>query len=504
VAGAAAVQHGITFQHKVTAWLAVRILANELVAQPWGLPSLANLDFISAETGLPVDDLLVGTSRGGLVFGQVKRTASLSAGSAAGLSSAVDQFVRQFAYSRGTGRRGRWHRRLSIDTDRFVLFIGPESSRPIRSVLPRVLARTRTLLPGQSLSDAALNAQERQALQHFRQLLAGSWKRQFGQAPRQEDEQELMAFIRIHMLDVEVGGSAELQARDLLGSVILRDPKAADLAWGFLCSACAGLAATRSSADRVALQRILLDAGLDLRPPRADGRELGWPEQISISRLPPTGQLVAGEVFGREYELAFLDRQRSDPGANVVCITGWAGAGKTALLNKWLTRMAANQFQDATQVFAWSFFSQGSTEELASADLFLASALNWFGDKSPSQDSSWDKAERLLRVLRQKRCLLVLDGLEPLQYPPGAKEGELRDGAMQALLRELAAYNAGLCIVTSRANLNDLSDFYGRGLQPVPIDRLEEPAGIRLLRATGVVGRQNLTRAQIGDAEVCA
>jgi hypothetical protein len=39
--------------------------------------------------------------------------------------------------------------------------------------------------------------------------------------------------------------------------------------------------------------------------------------------------------------------------------------------------------------------------------------------------------------------LLILDGLEPLQFPPGAQEGRLREPSLQALLRELAAFNKG-------------------------------------------------------------
>ena len=48
-----------------------------------------------------------------------------------------------------------------------------------------------------------------------------------------------------------------------------------------------------------------------------------------------------------------------------------------------------------------------------------------------------------------RRTLLVLDGLEPLQSPPGPQEGRLREPSLQALLRELAAFNKGLCVITT-------------------------------------------------------
>lgn len=50
----------------------------------------------------------------------------------------------------------------------------------------------------------------------------------------------------------------------------------------------------------------------------------------------------------------------------------------------------------------------------------------------------------------------MLDGLEPLQRPPGPHEGRLREPSLEALLRELAAFNKGLCVITTRLG--------GRGL----------------------------------------
>ncbi len=51
----------------------------------------------------------------------------------------------------------------------------------------------------------------------------------------------------------------------------------------------------------------------------------------------------------------------------------------------------------------------------------------------------------------RRRTLLVLDGLEPLQHPAKSPvKGELKDPAIHALLRGLAAKNNGLCVVTTR------------------------------------------------------
>jgi hypothetical protein len=45
--------------------------------------------------------------------------------------------------------------------------------------------------------------------------------------------------------------------------------------------------------------------------------------------------------------------------------------------------------------------------------------------------------------MSHRRTLLILDGLEPLQNPPGPEEGRVREPSLQALLRELAAFNRG-------------------------------------------------------------
>ena len=43
---------------------------------------------------------------------------------------------------------------------------------------------------------------------------------------------------------------------------------------------------------------------------------------------------------------------------------------------------------------------------------------------------------------------MILDGLEPLQYPPTSPlAGQLKDDGVLALLKGLAQRNAGLCLV---------------------------------------------------------
>jgi serine/threonine protein kinase len=208
------------------------------------------------------------------------------------------------------------------------------------------------------------------------------------------------------------------------------------------------------------------------------------PKKISIARLPVTGS----DVFGREEDIAFLDDAWSNQQVNVVTIVAWGGVGKSTLVNHWLRRMAAEHYRSAQLVFGWSFYRQGTSGGTSSADEFLDAALSWFGDPDPRLGTAWEKGERLAKLVGHRRTLLVLDGLEPLQNPPGAQEGRLRDSSLQALLRELATFNKGLCLITTRMPVADLSDHEGSSARRRDLEHLSGHAGAQLLRALGVKG----------------
>jgi len=200
--------------------------------------------------------------------------------------------------------------------------------------------------------------------------------------------------------------------------------------------------------------------------------------------LPITGS----DVFGREEDIAFLDDAWANQHVNVVTIVAWAGVGKSTLVNHWLQRMAADHYRSAQLVFGWSFYRQGTSGGTSSADEFLEAALVWFGDPDPRIGTGWEKGERLAKLIAHRRTLLVLDGLEPLQNPPGPQEGRVREPALQALLRELAAFNAGLCVITTRMPVADITDHERTSALRRNLEQLSSDAGAKLLRALGVKG----------------
>ena len=164
------------------------------------------------------------------------------------------------------------------------------------------------------------------------------------------------------------------------------------------------------------------------------------------------------------------------------------GSESPRLINHWLRGMAAEHYRSAELVFGWSFYRQGSSGGTSSADEFLDAALTWFGDPDPRIGTAWEKGERLAKLISHRRTLLVLDGLEPLQNPPGAQEGRLREPSLQALLKELAAFNAGLCVITTRLPVADIADHERTSAPRRDLEHLSSDAGAKLLRALGVKG----------------
>jgi len=142
--------------------------------------------------------------------------------------------------------------------------------------------------------------------------------------------------------------------------------------------------------------------------------------------------------------------------------------------------MAREHYRSAQLVFGWSFYRQGSSGDTSSADEFLDAALTWFGDPDPRIGTAWEKGERLANLVAQRPTLLILDGLEPLQNPPGPQEGRLREPSLQALLRELAAFNTGLCVITTRTPVADIADHERTSAPRRNLEHLTCEAGAQL------------------------
>jgi hypothetical protein len=203
--------------------------------------------------------------------------------------------------------------------------------------------------------------------------------------------------------------------------------------------------------------------------------------------VPPTRlRHTAERLVGREAELTLLDDAWNDTRKNVVVIWGKGGEGKTALVATWMAELALKDWRGAERVLSWSFYSQGTRDQAsATAEVFINDALTRLNDPDPNQGGPEDRAGRLAALIAARRCLLVLDGLEPLQYPPGPMHGALKDPGMAALLRGLAARNAGLCVVTTREKVDEIRQHYARSAVDHPLEVLSDAAGAQVLHDAG-------------------
>jgi len=252
--------------------------------------------------------------------------------------------------------------------------------------------------------------------------------------------------------------------------------------------------------------------------------------------------------LGRDAELGALDAHLRT-GARIVFLRGEPGAGKSALLGRWLRELliasaaqahpfhrtgatAAAGWQEAgfSSVFYWSFTHDPDVHAFlrTAADYVCGADPEAPGKGTAGRDQTsaaalaqWTGAEaacryhldRLLTGLAEKNApaLLVLDGLERMQrhWPPkqsslapspadlhqaddsrrGTKEGELAEPHLASLLLALTLGTAnGVAVATIYTTIPALRPWLGSRCIEVELLPLTPAEGAELLRYSGIVG----------------
>ncbi len=227
---------------------------------------------------------------------------------------------------------------------------------------------------------------------------------------------------------------------------------------------------------------------------------------VDISRI---DRYAPEQLIGREAEMQLLNDAwdkavRGETGRpRVLTFVALGGEGKTSLVAKWAAELAHRDWPGCDAVFAWSFYSQGTRDQAtASSDLFLKEALLFFGDAETANSAQgiYEKGKRLAQLIGAQKALLILDGLEPLQYSPASPlPGELKDQGMTALLKGLAATSQGLCVVTTRYSLRDLKNYLQTTAPEMALKCLSKEAGMALLKSLGVKGTQQEYETLVED-----
>lgn len=403
--GGAATSGGMDFQHRVAAWAAVRILAEQDASPPWDLPATTTLESLRCETEQPADDILVGTSAPGFAFVQAKRTLQLSKNPGSDLASALDQFVRQFIACQGATTAARpWERPLDPVRHRLVLVTGPGSSTPIRVDLAATLNRLRRLVPGQTIYDAAVNNQQQRALSVAVEHVRRSGHAALGVPPSDDEVRQVLSLIHIQMLGVDEGGAAEQEAKDLLRTVVLRNPEQADAAWALLITSCAEFATERSGADRPGLQRSLLDAEIALQAARSyreDIERLRVHSRTTARLLSDVALIRVGTTEVKIHRRSTEELRRVAEEGSLL-VVGDPGAGKSGALH------------DLVQVLG----DEGRDVVFLAVDRLAASSL---GALREELNLGRDLTEALANWPGREPAFLVIDALDAARADPAAR-----------------------------------------------------------------------------------
>ncbi|PPK74875.1 ATP/maltotriose-dependent transcriptional regulator MalT [Methylobacter tundripaludum] len=216
--------------------------------------------------------------------------------------------------------------------------------------------------------------------------------------------------------------------------------------------------------------------------------------EVDIFHLPePTTALI-----GRKTELKQLTEAFKNPNKRLAIIVAAGGIGKSALTDEWLRQIEAQNYYGKTRVFGWSVYSQGSHNTFADSQPFFSAVFEFLNKHRPKDDQieipkeEIEKAPVLVRCLQQMPCLLILDGLEPLQNPENlqAMSGELKDSALKefiACFRRTAGES--FVLLSSRQPLVELKKWQAEHYLSLDLKTLPHDDGADLLQALGVTGK---------------
>ncbi len=317
----------------------MRVLAEKEASPPWELGAGDTFDFLRCETEQPIDDLMIGTSSGGVILIQAKHKVRLEKAPGAPLGAALAQFANQFMGSRTASGPHPWDRPVDPSRDRFVLVTGRGSSVPICDHLPQALAKYRS----QPFSEDSLTQEEQRAISMVISHLERLWVARQGAPLSEEDLQSLLRLIWVEVLDVE-GGPAEREARDLLRRSVVVKPEEADVAWDRLVQFCTEAAGLRAGADRDRLQGALVERGLGLqvvRSYRTDIDELLAYSRLTLNLLSERAKIMVGHTEVKIYRRSTRAlRAMAEEGP--VVVIGEPGGGKSGVLHDLVAQMEAD------------------------------------------------------------------------------------------------------------------------------------------------------------------
>jgi len=207
---------------------------------------------------------------------------------------------------------------------------------------------------------------------------------------------------------------------------------------------------------------------------------------INVDHLPrPTTALI-----DRTTKLKQLTKTFTNPNKKLAIIVADGGIGKSALTDEWLRKIEKENYYGKEYVFGWSFYAQGTHTLFTNSQEFFNQVLTFLGiSEIPTNENK--KARILVQCLREKPCLLILDGLEALQH---GKDGELQDTVLKEFIHCFrCAEVKSFVLISSRQaifEVTGLNQWHQEHYQTIDLTTLSPGVGATLLKKLRVTGKR--------------
>jgi len=191
-----------------------------------------------------------------------------------------------------------------------------------------------------------------------------------------------------------------------------------------------------------------------------------------------------GIFYGRQTEAKQLRRWLIEDKCRLVGVLGMGGIGKTTLVT-WVAEQVKEQFD----YLIWR-----SLRNAPPVDEILADLIPFLSDQQVFDlpDESDKRVSLLLDLLRQKRCLLVLDNAEAI-LQAGARAGHYRKGYEDYglfLQRMGESHHQSCLVLTSREKPREFAPLDGETtpVRTLKLGNIDTEAGRSLLQERGLIG----------------